>query len=244
MDKKIIGILLTALIALVSTASLSYFVFSQPNEAGNTANSPSPTPTPTLEPTSSTPTPASSPSEEPNEPTSIPKPSVPEFTMKLVDNSYDVPLTYTYEIDPFTGEEVQISSGGYHVENKSLVFTIKNQQFTPCTVKDGNVTNLHYKIRVKGHFAEDWTELGYIDSTDAETTIKAYALGENSDIYMLRGVTSGGQVDFQVQALIGYAYEVYDYDTHSGLFYLYFPGETCFTGETSGWSSTQTLTYP
>lgn len=34
----------------------------------------------------------------------IPKPSIPEFTVKLVDNSYDV--TTTYSIDPFTGENI------------------------------------------------------------------------------------------------------------------------------------------
>jgi hypothetical protein len=32
---------------------------------------------------------------------SIPKPSVPEFTVKLVDSSYDIPASSL--IDPYTG---------------------------------------------------------------------------------------------------------------------------------------------
>jgi hypothetical protein len=45
---------------------------------------------------------------------SIPKPSVPEFTLVLVDSSYDVPTTYS--IDPYTGDNV--THNGYHVEDK------------------------------------------------------------------------------------------------------------------------------
>lgn len=39
------------------------------------------------------------------------KPSVPEFTVKLVDNSYDVPPTQT--TDPYTGTK---TIPGYHVK--------------------------------------------------------------------------------------------------------------------------------
>jgi hypothetical protein len=41
---------------------------------------------------------------------SIPKPSVPEFTLKFVDYSYDVPPTYG--IDPYTGKVVMTNTGG------------------------------------------------------------------------------------------------------------------------------------
>ena len=34
----------------------------------------------------------------------IPKPSVPEFTVALVDTSYDVPTTYS--TDPYTGKQL------------------------------------------------------------------------------------------------------------------------------------------
>ena len=45
---------------------------------------------------------------------SIPKPSVPEFSLKYVDNSYNVAPTTT--IDPYTGKTTTIQ--GYHVDNK------------------------------------------------------------------------------------------------------------------------------
>jgi hypothetical protein len=47
---------------------------------------------------------------------SILKPSVPEFTVQLIDNSYDVPVTQT--IDHYTGEIITHPS--HHVENKSI----------------------------------------------------------------------------------------------------------------------------
>ena len=53
---------------------------------------------------------------------SITKPSLPEFTVKLVEHSYDVPTTYS--IDKYTGENVTHS--GYHVENKTIEVSIKN----------------------------------------------------------------------------------------------------------------------
>jgi hypothetical protein len=79
---KIFGILLIAIIAIVSATSLTYYVAVQQNQ---TQNNPSPTPTLAPEPT---PTTTPSPSETPTESSSLPKPAVPEFTVKLTD--YDV----------------------------------------------------------------------------------------------------------------------------------------------------------
>jgi hypothetical protein len=103
LGKKIIGVLLIAILTIVLTASLSY-VFSQPNP---TENTPSPTPTPPSTPIpipTLTPTPTPTPSEEPTKEASILKPSVPEFAVKYVGYSYDVPPTYG--IDQYTGEPV------------------------------------------------------------------------------------------------------------------------------------------
>ena len=66
---------------------------------------------------------------------STPKPSVPEFTLKYVDHSYDVPPTYS--TDPYTGKTV-MTQAGYHVENKSIEVTIKNQPFTNYKDASGN----------------------------------------------------------------------------------------------------------
>jgi hypothetical protein len=74
-------------------------------------------------------------------------PSVPEFTLKFEAQPYDLPPTYG--IDSYTGKNVTIAEGG-HVENKSIVVTIKNQPSSG---------DLYYNVRYKGHFEESWTEL-------------------------------------------------------------------------------------
>ncbi|MCJ7763000.1 hypothetical protein MUP38_06065, partial [Candidatus Bathyarchaeota archaeon] len=48
---------------------------------------------------------------------SITKPSVPEFTVKLADHSYDVPPSTTATTDPYTGKQTVTTQPGYHVEN-------------------------------------------------------------------------------------------------------------------------------
>jgi len=84
---------------------------------------------------------------------STPKPSVPEFTLKYVDHSYDVPPTYG--IDPYTGKKV-VTKEGHHVENKSIEVTIKNQPLSPNNEANGFFTHLYYNFRYKGHYANDW----------------------------------------------------------------------------------------
>jgi hypothetical protein len=125
---KIAAILLVAILSIVSVASLSYYVFSQPSQ---TQSNPSPTPTPTP-----------SPSETPAASASIPEPSVPEFTVELLDTSLDVPTTYS--TDPYTGDPV--THEGYHVARRTIEVRIKNQPFT-----DGDGRNkFYYNIRIKG----------------------------------------------------------------------------------------------
>lgn len=170
----------------------------------------------------------------------IPKPSVPEFTVALVDSSYDVPTTYS--IDPYTGENV--THTGYHVERTSIEVKIKNQPFTPYEIQDsyGNnwTINFFYNIRIKGHFSENWIELynpsdGYLTQSDSQYTIISYVWGGDADTIMgtkMIKLPAGGQVDFQVEAMIGYV-------SRSGNPPWY---PWVFTGETSGWSNTQTIT--
>lgn len=165
----------------------------------------------------------------------ITKPSIPEFTVNLVDHSYDIPTTYS--TDPYTGETV--THPGHRVENKSIEVRIKNQPFASYLDENGSLVGLFYNIRVKGHF-EDWTgepnSENYVYRSDSEYTVKSYTLGENG-----LEITLGGQVDFQVEALIGYYTRVYGTPVPgipgSGTSYY-----DVFTGETSGWSNTQTIT--
>jgi hypothetical protein len=193
---------------------------------------------------------------------SIPKPSIPEFTVKFVDNSYDVPPTYG--IDQFTGKNVTIEVG-YHIQNKTIELAIKNQPFSSYKDASGNTIRLYYSIRMKGNFGNSWGYPDYssyeeVDNTgarvnyvgaylDSEYTLMTYGLvGNNGTLGLLNlDISAGGQADFQVQAFIGYKTRVND---------TYVPGipvndptdpiphHYVFTGETSGWSNTQTITIP
>jgi len=175
---------------------------------------------------------------------SISKPSVPEFTLEFVDNSYDVPPTY--EIDPYTGEN--ITHPGYHVKRITLEVKIRNQPFVPYYDADsGWNISFYYNIRIKGYYSEDWIELyrpsdGYPTQSDSEYTVISLGTLGGTGLSLVTNarmidVPSGGEVDFQVEAMIGYVSRVYNPNATSQL--TMFPWQ--FTGEKSGWSDTQTL---
>jgi hypothetical protein len=155
------------------------------------------------------------------------KPSVPEFIVKWASKPYYVPANY--KIDPYTGANVTVSDG-YWVKNESIIFTIKNQQFTPYTDAEGNYVSLTYYIQTKGHFEPEWTNLGHFDATDAEYLVKGYAFGDNAYLAIFGNVPSGGKLDFQLEARVGY------YTVNMAQCKEY------FTGEASGWSNIVTLT--
>lgn len=92
---------------------------------------------------------------------SITKPSVPVFTLQFVDYSYDVPPTYG--IDEFTGKTV-VKVQGEHIDNRSVVFTIRNQPFTPYVDSSNNNIGLYYNFRFKGHFGSDWSYYPFLES--------------------------------------------------------------------------------
>jgi len=161
---------------------------------------------------------------------SIAKPSVPEFTLKFVAHPYDVPPTYG--IDPYTGKNVTITEG-YHVLNKTIEVTIKNQPSNPYS--------LYYNVSMKGHYENDWT---YIPNGDKcyPASNSDYTVISISEYYSrpagVEKVTDPIQIDFRVEALIGYYTRIYGE-------YIFLIGQTyhdVFTGETSSWSNTQTLT--
>jgi len=174
---------------------------------------------------------------------SIFKPSVPEFTVKMADHSYDVPLTTVNYSNPYTGQQETKTNGGYHVENITIDVTIKNQPFTPTTV-DGNTTGLFYVIRWKGHY-EDWLDYGDLNNVAYENAYPCitYAIQAATSEYTVNSyslssigkIPQGGLVDFQVKAQIGFSF-------------LYFGGHIQPIGtdyhwvEESDWSNTRTIT--
>jgi hypothetical protein len=179
---------------------------------------------------------------------SIPKPSVPEFTVTLVDSSYDVPTTYS--TDEYTGET--ITHEGYRVERRTIELKIKNHPFSPFSIQEApqaaewNV-NFYYNVRYKGHFSEDWHGLYLVSDgyppqeLESEYTVLSYKGGYSPTEGMsleTSGISTtlpaGAKVDFEVEAMIGY--------THRDASTFWAPW--VFEGETSGWSETQTITIP
>lgn len=177
---------------------------------------------------------------------SIPKPSVPEFTVKYVDRSHDLPATY--DIDPYTGKNITTQET-QHIQDKIIEVSIKNPAFTPYVDTDNRSINLYYSIQIRGHFNGSWFYLddGYYGTDNhyagsdfnSEYTTFQYGLAGNNGTDGLRciGIPENGQADLQVQAFIGYNTKIIDGITMMGEVSHY-----VFTGESSDWSQTQTVT--
>ncbi|MCL2134508.1 MAG: hypothetical protein FWH37_02985 [Candidatus Bathyarchaeota archaeon] len=154
------------------------------------------------------------------------KPSVPQFSIKLVDNSYDISPSVAITTDPYTGKEITTSKPGSHIENIQIEVTIKNQ----------NYPELMYNIRTKGHFEEQWREHYGISramfpaQSDGKYTIIKLDTMRNAyeKIY-----PEGAQIDFQVSAVCGTIYREMFPDGYV---------DDVFHGVTSDWSKTQTIT--
>jgi hypothetical protein len=207
---------------------------------------------------------------------SIPKPFVPEFTVKFVNASYSVTTT-----NPYTGvnETQQIS-------NNSIEVKIQNKPFDYSN--NGLIYHIYFDIRIKPHFSDNWTEVyplenlassynedgtfsyaEYISPDSPTQSNSSYTIitfpvvptelyqasgydvqryysgveGQESTYFaFLSAIPAGGQVDFQVEALVGHDSQMWViehpfYPTIGGHF-----ASAVAYGETSGWSNTQTLT--
>ena len=170
---------------------------------------------------------------------------VPEFAVAYVDNSYDVPPSYG--VDEFTGKTV-IKQEGYHVDAKSVVFIIKNQPFAAYTNIEGDQINLYFNFRYKGHFGTEWRYYPFSDTgygtikyscTFFSLTDETPEISQSSDDYTEKAFplsflfsgntpTSGDEVDFQVQTLVGHI----DYEGD---------GYYSFSGEYGSWSDVASL---
>jgi hypothetical protein len=168
----------------------------------------------------------------------IPRPSVPEFTLEYVDNSYDVPPTTTSATDPYTNETINTTIPGYHVENKTIEATINS-----------NIGASYYNFRYKGHYENEWRYYPFDPSSSLpyflsdsysvpyQASASSYTVAALPSIFF-KDIRVGGEVDVQVQALFGdFRAEAFG---HIGL-----PAPTYdfyFEGTTSDWSDTQTVT--
>jgi hypothetical protein len=152
---------------------------------------------------------------------SIPKPAVPEFTVKIVAYPYDIPPETITHINEYTGETTVTNKPGKHIENKSIEITIKNPPFTPYTITThtgynhetgesytydrNNTVNLFYDVGVKGHYGDKWKSVETLYTSywegpqsnaqlDSEYTVITIAADYPNDAFL----------DFRVQARVGY----------------------------------------
>lgn len=174
----------------------------------------------------------------------VAKPSVPQFTLNYTQQSFDVAPTYS--INPYTGQSEMTKPGGSFTA-KTVEVAINNQAFVPQHTADGNYTELCYYIRSKGTYEQWITDTIYeggnilyynnsmqIPASSSNSTVLTFPL----DRWDWRLKQGGGQIDFQVKAVIANFYLVRSYD-------YYIPdwvnSEVIAEGD---WSSTQTLTIP
>ena len=163
--------------------------------------------------------------------------SVPEFTLQYVDYSYDVPPKTTSTTDPYTNETTTTTIPGYHVENKTIEATIKN-----------NIDASYYNFRYKGRYTDEWNYYPFKPSSSGYTFPDAFYVpykASNSSYtvaalpsYFFKDIRVGSEVDVQMQALFG--------DFRAEPFGHLLPIEPTydfyFEGTTSDWSETQTIT--
>lgn len=158
----------------------------------------------------------------------IPKPSVPEFTLELADHSYDVPARTTSTTDPYTGKTTTYTSPAYHVQNLTID-VIFRKQYYPATI-NGYQTTLYYDITTKPHYTEDWYgpyDKGWFPAkTNSEYTTISFSRID---------YPSEGEVDFRVQAYLGYHYNYEDYSHIQPI------PQSSFSSSASDWSNTQTI---
>lgn len=167
----------------------------------------------------------------------IPRPSVPQFSLKLADHSYDVPPVTTTTSDPYTGEQVTHTTSGYHVEKKTIDVIIQNQ-FLDISVKNAINSSIYYNMRYKGHYESTWKELSWnqgnsgtlVIQSDSQTTVISIPS---------TGYPDNAQLDFQVQALVCAYEQVVD---SSHILPITYTDFAVFADGESGWSSTQTIT--
>jgi hypothetical protein len=201
----------------------------------------------------------------------IPKPSVPEFTVKFVPN-YNTIIT----TDPYTGTNTTT------IQNLSTIqVSINSQQYT---YTNGSSFYQYYSIRFKGHFEQSWTEPYAPDYTYTSFDAWQKVQGLNTSytgatmMYYLQifpdtqfvynnniqlpqyspipqsttkdttvtlsatDYPSSGQIDFQVRAMVGHNSTYYQPNGH-----IFLPGEefpAIALDASSDWTNTQTVTIP
>jgi hypothetical protein len=169
---------------------------------------------------------------------SIPTPVVPEFAVKPVGPSFDIPPTYSFN----SSSGLFYVNEGYHFEYSTVEVIIKNQAFTNQT----NIDYLLYNVRLKPHDYPDsyWQELfnpnldGFPIQTSSNFTIIPIAAEGATELQYQ--IPAGATTDVQVKAMIGHTERGFNGNATNQIeMYPYI-----FVGQTSDWSTTHTVTLP
>ncbi|MCL5876885.1 MAG: hypothetical protein M1540_03635 [Candidatus Bathyarchaeota archaeon] len=139
-----------------------------------------------------------------------------------------------------------IKQDGYHIDNRSIAVTLRNQPFTPYTSANGTKIELYFNFRIKGSYGASWDYYPFAENgittqvyggffwsnhTSSPAPELTQSNSEYTTITFIPGayrVPTGAQIDVQAQTMTGYM-------TYHDKVYV-------FSGETSGWSSTKTVT--
>jgi hypothetical protein len=94
---------------------------------------------------------------------SIPKPSVPEFTLRYIKSSYNVTT-----FDAYIGANIT-----QKIDNSTVELAIKNQPYTNSI--DNTTHYLFYDFQTKSHFKQDWTDHYPLISLMSDTWTGTYS---------------------------------------------------------------------
>jgi hypothetical protein len=147
---------------------------------------------------------------------SIPKPSVPEFTAKLISSPPESQsVNRTIELSIKNQPSISFYNIRMRVNDANWGILYPNNNSVP-NQSDGEYTILSYR---SGYLGVEYQ----------------YHLG-----YKVENLTAGDKIDFQVQAMVGSIHRVFNPNfTNQIDMYSY-----VFTGVTGDWSNTQTVNIP
>jgi len=173
---------------------------------------------------------------------SMPKPSVPIFSLTFTDHSFDAPAATI--MSGYTGPTYVPA---HHSRNGTIEITILNQPFTPYKDEMNHTIKLYYHYACKGHYENDWIiypdvvpDIAYNEASDSEKTTFQYWINEeweNDPAGRVPDVPDDGQMDVRVEAFIGYSETICTSIARRADDY-----HTYYVGQSSGWSCTQTIT--
>jgi hypothetical protein len=145
---------------------------------------------------------------------STPKPAIPEFRLVFVDKSFT-------------------TTDGVYYDSKTIQVTIANQP----SLNSSLFYNVRYRIN-SGSWIDIYTmDDAYPTQSDSKYTIISVYLHPQGNATL---VPTNSIVEVQAEAMIGYIHRVFN-PNHTSQLDMY---PYVFTGETSGWSSIQTITIP